>query len=194
MLPSSHPHFYKERGNTVRKPQLYPSFTPTPVMSSQQPLTRVHCEWCLVPACVLYAHADRNIFHSHTLQTHGQRRALSLRQRSKSHWITLPWFIFPSACPLSSCFFLRGLFTRHLFHSLTPLSPFLFLFFHSFCFHCLMFSLSDLFWTNRGVWNASLLTCVLWAYLIAPLYFYAKPFSIYCWASSHTAQAHACIH
>lgn len=91
-------------------------------------------------------------------------------------------------------FFLRGLFTRHLFHSLTPLSPFLFLFFHSFCFHCLMFSLSDLFWTNRGVWNASLLTCVLWAYLIAPLYFYAKPFSIYCWASSHTAQAHACIH
>lgn len=189
MLPSSHPHFYKERGNTARKPQLYPSFTPTPVMSSQQPLTRVHCEWCLVPACVLYAHADRNIFHSHTLQTHGQRRALSLRQRSKSHWITLPWFIFPSACPLSSCFFFKGvIYTASFSLSHTSVS------FSISLFSLFLFSLSDLFWTNRGVWNASLLTCVLWAYLIAPLYFYAKPFSIYCWASSHTAQAHACIH
>lgn len=146
MLLSSHPHFYKERGNTVRRPQLYPSFTPTPVMSSQQPLTRVHCEWYLVPACVLYVHADRNIFHSHTLQTHGQRRALSLRQRSKSHWITLPWFIFPSACPLSSCFFFffLGGYLHGIFFTLSHLCLlFCFSFFTLFvfivwCFHCLI--------------------------------------------------------
>lgn len=68
-----------------------------------------HSQWCSADVYVLYtptqSHKHQHKPHTnfiHIVQTcvHWQSIALSLRQKAKSHWIILPWFLFPSACPL----------------------------------------------------------------------------------------------
>lgn len=138
VLPSPHPHDYKESTRQLQALN-YTLLQPSPVASSYQPLTRVHRGRRSVPARVLYTQArtQRRIPSAHiadTLVEDSFEPAAEI-QVALDHF-TMVYF---SIC-LSSFLFFRGLFTQHL-SSLphTSVSLFLFLFSLSFCFHCLMF-------------------------------------------------------
>lgn len=144
----------------------------------------MHTHWSTV--------THKNTFHSHTVQTciHCQSIALRLGQRSKSHQIILPCF-FTSICLSSPFFFFFNgvIYTASHSHSpLTSLSSSSFLLSLSLLHFSLLFSLSVVSRTNKGVWNVSVLTCTVW---FGSGIFMQNSSSIYCRACSHTAQAYA---
>lgn len=139
----------------------------------------------------LYAHTlEHSYTQKHFSFTHCQSIALRLRQRSKSHQIILPCF-FTSICLSSPFFFFFNgvIYTASHSHSpLTSLSSSSFLLSLSLLHFSLLFSLSVVSRTNKGVWNVSVLTCTVW---FGSGIFMQNSSSIYCRACSHTAQAYA---
>lgn len=158
-------------------------------------------------ACAVYIEPQS---HTQAQGTHTQKKHISFTHSADMHTlaehsfepaadiqVTLDHFImfFISICLSSTSFFFLGSYLHSIFHtpphisvffspplSSLSLSPFLSL-----------FSLSDVSWTNWGVWNASVLTCILW--FGSSIVFSCKTLLyIYCRACSHTAQAYAGSH
>lgn len=153
---------------------------PSPVVSSQCIPTATSSS---VAVHVLLTHthtpstgAQRNMFHSHTYRRAYTGSAHFEPAAENPSRTGSFYHAFPSACPLPLPFFCGGYLRRIFPHPpLTSLySPFPCTLFLS------LFSLSDVSETSRGVWNASALTCILWAHLVAALYFHAKLSVIYC--------------
>lgn len=99
------------------------------------------------------------------------------------------FFLLPSACPLPFSSFLTG----YLYSISLSLPPHLSVVFSlllplSLLHFSLLFLLSVVSRTNKGVWNVSVLTCTV---SFGSGIFMQNSSSIYCRACSHTAQAYA---
>lgn len=123
---------------------------------------------------VTHRHTEKRISFTHSADIHTP--AEHSFEPAAEIQVALDHFamVFISICLFSTSFFLfRGLFTAS---SVSLTTPHLFSLLLSSHFLSL-FSLSEE--SDRGVWNASVFPCVLWAHLVAGLYFPAKLSSIY---------------